>query len=324
MQEAGVKPDKAACNILVEKCCKAGETRAMIQILQYMKKNYLVLRYPIFLEALETFKVAGESNALLRQVHPHIAVDCIGNERKVEYKGNASQAPLSLDRGLVWVLLKKQNLLAIDSLLTELMGKNMQLDTEMIPAIIHINCNHSRLDGALLAFEYSVKTGINLGRTAYLALIGSLIRANTFTDIVEIVAEMTSSGHSLGVYLGLLLIYRLGCARRPTCAANIVNLLPDGQKCVATYTALVGVYFAAGAADKGLKMYKTMRRKGICPSLGTYCVLVAGLEKLGSVSKAETFRKEKKSLQKNAYFRESIPMEEKICDLLFSRDVVSS
>ncbi|XVF15698.1 hypothetical protein REPUB_Repub09cG0177800 [Reevesia pubescens] len=323
MQEAGVKPDKAACNILVEKCCKAGGTRAIIQILQYMKENYLVLRYPVYLEALETFKVSGDSNVLLRQVHPHISVECIVNEREVEYKGNASEAPLSLDRGLVWVLLRKQNLLAIDGLLTELMDNNMQLDSQMISAIIHINCNHCRLDGALLAFKYSVKTGINLGRTAYLALIGSLIRSNTFTDIVEIVAEMTRTGHSLGVYLGSLLIYRLGCARRPTCAAKIFILLPDDQKCVATYTALIDVYFAAGTADKGLKIYKTMRRKGIYPSLGTYCVLLSGLEKLGRVSKAETFRKEKKSLQKDAYFHEFIPIEEKICDLLFARDVVS-
>ncbi|KAB2002202.1 hypothetical protein ES319_D11G049900v1 [Gossypium barbadense] len=310
MQEAG-------------KCCKAGETWPIIQILQYMKENHLVLQYPIFLLALETFKAAGERDALLRQVHPHISVECIDNERVVEYKGNDFEDPSSLDRGLVWVLLKKQNLQAVDSLLTELMDKNIKLDSELMSAIVHVNCGHCRVDGALLTFKYSVKTGIKLERTAYLALIGCLIRSNTFTDIVEIVVEMTSTGHSLGVYLASLLIYRLGCARRPTCAAKIFDSLPDDQKCVATYTALVGVYFAAGTADKGLKIYKTMRKKGIYPSLGTYCVLVAGLEKLSRVSNAETYRKEKKSLWKDAYFRESIPMEEKICDLLFARDVVS-
>ncbi|PPD88839.1 hypothetical protein GOBAR_DD14245 [Gossypium barbadense] len=308
---------------LVEKCCKAGETWPIIQILQYMKENHLVLQYPIFLLALETFKAAGERDALLRQVHPHISVECIDNERVVEYKGNDFEDPSSLDRGLVWVLLKKQNLQAVDSLLTELMDKNIKLDSELMSAIVHVNCGHCRVDGALLTFKYSVKTGIKLERTAYLALIGCLIRSNTFTDIVEIVVEMTSTGHSLGVYLASLLIYRLGCARRPTCAAKIFDSLPDDQKCVATYTALVGVYFAAGTADKGLKIYKTMRKKGIYPSLGTYCVLVAGLEKLSRVSNAETYRKEKKSLWKDAYFRESIPMEEKICDLLFARDVVS-
>ncbi|KAK5783031.1 pentatricopeptide repeat-containing protein At2g01390 [Gossypium arboreum] len=323
MQEARVKPDKAACNILVEKCCKAGETWPIIQILQYMKENHLVLRYPIFLLALETLKAAGERDALLRQVHPHISVECIDNERVVEYKGNDFEDPSSLDRGLVWVLLKKLNLQAVDSLLTELMDKNIKLDSELMSAIVHVNCGHCRVGGALLAFKYSVKTGIKLERTAYLALIGCLIRSNRFTDIVEIVVEMTSTGHSLGVYLASLLIYRLGCARRPTCAAKIFDSLPDDQKCVATYTALVGVYFAAGTADKGLKIYKAMRKKGIYPSLGTYCVLVAGLEKLDRVSNAETYRKEKKSLQKDAYFRESIPMEEKICDLLFARDVVS-
>ncbi|OMP10080.1 hypothetical protein COLO4_04840 [Corchorus olitorius] len=293
MQEAGVKPDKTACNILVEKCCKAGETGN--------DQN-------------------PKSNALW-EIHPHISVECIGSGKEVEYTKYATEAPF--DTELVGILLKKKNLLAIDSLLTELMNKDIRLDSEMISMIIDINCNHCRLDGALLAFRYSVKTGINLERTAYLALIGSLKRSNTFTDIVEIVAEMTHAGHSLGVYLSSLLIYRLGCGRRPTCAAKIFNLLPDDQKCVATYTGLVGVYFAAGTADKGLKIYKTMQRKGINPSSGTYCVLLAGLEKLGRVSNAENYRKEKKSLQKDAYFRESIPIEEKICDLLFARDVVS-
>ncbi|KAE8699977.1 Pentatricopeptide repeat-containing protein [Hibiscus syriacus] len=323
MQEAGVKPDKAACNILVEKCCKAGETWPIIRILQYMKENFIVLRYPIFLIALETLRAAGESDALLRQVHPHICVECISNERVIEYKGNDSKDPLSLDRELVWVLLKRQNLLAIDGLLAELSDKNIQLDSEMMSAVVHVNCNRYRPDGALFAFKFSVKTGIELERTAYLALIGCLIRSSMFNDIVDIVTEMTSAGHSLGVYLASLLIYRLGCARRPSCAAKIFDLLPDDQKCVATYTALVGIYFAAGTADKGLKIYKTMQRKGIHPSLGTYCVLVAGLKKLGRVSNAETFQKEKKILQKDAYFRESIPIEEKICDLLFVRDVVS-
>ena len=84
---------------------------------------------------------------------------------------------------------------------------------------------------------------------------------------------------------------------------------------------MVGVYFAARAADKGLKIYKTMQRKRFYPSLGTYCVLLAGLEKLGRVSKAETYRKEKKSLA--AYFREAIPIKGKTCDLLFARDMVS-
>nr|CAD1837774.1 unnamed protein product [Ananas comosus var. bracteatus] len=44
MQEAGIQPDKAACNILVQKCSKAGETSAMNQVLQYMKEHFIVLR----------------------------------------------------------------------------------------------------------------------------------------------------------------------------------------------------------------------------------------------------------------------------------------
>ncbi|OMO84255.1 hypothetical protein COLO4_22144 [Corchorus olitorius] len=96
MQDAGVKPDKAACNILVEKCCKAGETRAMIKILQYMKENYVEKKLSMpsmVLKLLLTAKYATE-------------------------------APF--DTELVGILLKKKNLLAIDSLLTELMNKDIR------------------------------------------------------------------------------------------------------------------------------------------------------------------------------------------------------
>ncbi|KAL5754738.1 hypothetical protein ACOSP7_022958 [Xanthoceras sorbifolium] len=322
MQEAGVQPDKAACNILIEKCCKAGETRTMIQILQYMKENRLVLRYPVFMEALQTLKVAGESDALLRQVHPHISVESIRDEEAVEHVMTDAGVPLS-DQELVLFLLEKQNLVALDHLLDGIMDKNILLDSTIISTIIEANTDRCRPDGALLAFEYSVKMGVKLERTTYLTLIGFLIRSNTFTKMVEIVKEMTKAGHSLGVYLGALLIYRLGCARRPVSAAKIFNLLPDNQKCTATYTALISVYFSAGTADKALKIFKIMQRKGIHPSLGTYNVLLVGLEKLGRVSDAETYRKERKNMQSDAHSRDTIPVEEKICDLLYAGDMVS-
>nr|AAL58153.1 putative membrane-associated salt-inducible protein [Oryza sativa Japonica Group] len=63
MQEAGVEPDKALCNILVQKCSRAGETSVMTRILQYMKENFIVLRRPIFLEALEALK-ANDKNVV--------------------------------------------------------------------------------------------------------------------------------------------------------------------------------------------------------------------------------------------------------------------
>ncbi|KAL9461523.1 hypothetical protein AB3S75_004509 [Citrus x aurantiifolia] len=322
MQEAGVQPDKAACNILIEKCCKAGETRTIILILRYMKENRLALRYPVFKEALQTFKVADENDSLLWQVHPQFSPEFISDNDAVEFVTTDIEGPLSIDQGLVLILLKKKNLAAIDCLLSGIMDKNIHLDSAVISTIIEVNCDHRRPDGALLAFEYSVKMDLNLERTAYLALIGILIKLNTFPKVAEIVEEMTKAGHSLGVYLGALLIHRLGSVRRPVPAAKIFSLLPEDQKCTATYTALIGVYFSAGSADKALKIYKTMCRKGIHPSLGTFNVLLAGLEKLGRVSDAEIYRKEKKSIQADAHSKDTVPMEEKICDLLYGGDGV--
>ncbi|CAK7339512.1 unnamed protein product [Dovyalis caffra] len=316
-----VQPDKAACNILVERCCKAGETTTMTPILQYMKQNHLVLRYPIFMEALRTLKVAGESDILLRQVNPHIDTESIGNVNTFETMTNVADE--ALDKGLVLMLLRKQNLGAADHLLAAIMDKNILLDSWIVANIIEVNCDSCRPDGALLAFEYSIQMGIQLERTSYLALIGMLIRSETFPKVVDIVEKMALAGHSLGVYLSALLIYRLGRARRPSCAIQIFDLLPEDQKCTATYTALVSVYFSAGSPEQALQTYENMKREGIHPSLGTYNVLLAGLEKSGRISEAETYRKGKKGLMINNYCQNSVPMGQKICNLLFASHLVS-
>uniref|UniRef100_F6GWZ7 Pentatricopeptide repeat-containing protein n=1 Tax=Vitis vinifera TaxID=29760 RepID=F6GWZ7_VITVI len=323
MQEAGVQPDKATCNILIEKFCKTGQTWAITQILLYMKDNFLVLRYPVYLEALQTLKVAGESDILLRQVNPHLNVGLSSKEEIVEFKETVADVHSTIDRGFVLLFLTKQNFYAIDCLLTGMIHKNTRLDSVIISQIIEVNCAHCRINGALLAFEYSVKMGINIERIAYLALMGVFIRANSFPKVADIVEKMVRAGISLGMYLGALLIYRLGCARRPGSAAKVFGLLPDDQKGTAAYTALISAYFSSGNVDKGLKIYKTMQRKRIHPALGTYNLLLAGLEKKGRAREAEIYRKEKKTLHTHGHSQDIVSMDEKICNLLFSGNLVS-
>ncbi|KAG6670804.1 hypothetical protein I3843_Q036300 [Carya illinoinensis] len=321
MQEAGVQPDKAACNILVEKFSKVGETKALTLILQYMKENHLVLRYSVFLEALEALKFAGESSALLRQVNPHFSI--VGEEEVSEVIPTDCDVPICIDSGLLLICLKKQNLVAIDRLLTGIIDKNVRLDSAIISSIVEANCDRSRRSGALLAFKYSVRMDVIMERNAYLSLIGILIRSSSFLKVVEIVEVMLMAGQSPGTYLSALLIYRLGFARRAVCAAKIFDLLPEDHKSTATFTALIGVYFTVGNADKGLKIFRTMLEKGIRPTLGTYNVLLAGLANSGRTSEVEVYRKEKKNLQLDSRDRATISLEEKICDLLFAGVVVS-
>lgn len=316
MQEAKVQPDKAACNILVRKLCESGETWAMTQILLFMKENHLVLRYPVFLEACEALKVAGESNYLLRQVNPHLSDESVSKDD--DFRTTASDIHFTIDEGLILILLKRESLVAVDCLLAGISDKNINLDSSIISTIIKVNCDRCRPENALLAFEYSVQIGITIDRTSYLALIGALVRSELFTRVVDIVEEMNKAGHSLGIYAATILIYRLGNARRPSCAMKIFNLLPGDHKCTATYTALIGVYFSAGSVEKGLKIFKTMQRKGIVPSLGTYNVLLAGVSKLGGVGEVEFYRKEMKRLQTDGHSQDMVPI--KICDLLFVGD----
>ncbi|XP_062073552.1 pentatricopeptide repeat-containing protein At2g01390 isoform X2 [Humulus lupulus] len=154
MQEAGEQPDKAACNILVEKLSKSGETWVMSQILQYMKENHIVLRYPVFVKALQALKVAGESDLLLRQVNPHCSTEPVSKDLD---RTRAADNHSTIDEWLILTLLEKENLIAVDSLLAQIADKNTQLDSAVISIIIEVNSSRCRPNGALLAFEYSAK-----------------------------------------------------------------------------------------------------------------------------------------------------------------------
>ncbi|KAG5059674.1 hypothetical protein JHK87_000703 [Glycine soja] len=115
-----------------------------------------------------------------------------------------------------------------------------------------------------------------------------------FSKLVEIVEKMTRAGHSLGIYLASLLIFRLGYARKHSLAMKIFNLLPDNHKCSATYTALISVYFSVRRVNEALEIHKIMCSKEFCPVLGTYDGLLTSLERNGKYAEAEHYRKAKK------------------------------
>ncbi|GFP88947.1 pentatricopeptide repeat-containing protein at2g01390, partial [Phtheirospermum japonicum] len=115
MQEAGVQPDKATCNILIETCCTTGEIWAMTKILEYMKESFIVLRFPIYQKALKAFEIHGECDMLLRQVNRHLSKE----------QGFESNYELDVENGLVLDLLNKQRLVAVDSLLADMLDKNV-------------------------------------------------------------------------------------------------------------------------------------------------------------------------------------------------------
>ncbi|VVB03782.1 unnamed protein product [Arabis nemorensis] len=133
---------------------------------------------------------------------------------------------------------------------------------------------------------------------------------------------MVKSQHSLGVFQGATLIHKLGFGKRPRLAAEVFNLLPDDEKGVAAYTALMDVYSSAGSPEKAMKILGEMRERKIMPSLGTFNVILSGLEKTSDFQKeAESLKKEKKSLVATSRFRENVNADEKICHLLFARNL---
>ncbi|WZZ01311.1 hypothetical protein YC2023_073639 [Brassica napus] len=307
MQETGVQPDKAACNI-------------MARILVYMKENGILLRYPVFLEALETLKATGESDDLLREVNSHITAESLCSNDIVEAEVDGNEKIISS------LLLMKQSLVAVDHLLNQMKDRNVKLDSSVVSAIVETNCDRCRTEGASLALDYSSEMGIHLEKSAYLALVGYFLRENELGKLIEAVKEMVKAHHSLGVYQGATLIHRLGFGRRPRLAAEVFDLLPDDQKGVAAYTALMDVYISAGSPEKAMKIFEEMREREIVPSLGTYNVLLSGLEKTSDFQReAASLKKEEKSLVANGRFRENVDKSVIFCLLdMFKRSPLAT
>nr|GEV27583.1 pentatricopeptide repeat-containing protein At2g01390 [Tanacetum cinerariifolium] len=319
MQEAGVQPDKATCNILVEHCCKSGETRVMMKILQYMKENSLVLRHPIYAKALETLKNAGQNDLLLKESNRHLST----HYKKIEPTDPTNLDTNSIDQRLVLNLLTRKNFIGVDLLLKEMMVKNVSLTPEIISSIIEAYIAHDRPHGVVLAYEYGKKLGIKFEKISYLSLVGLFIRTNYFPNFVDIVEEMIKDGIFLGINQSALLIYKLGCANKSGSAAKMFDSLPNNEKSTTTYTALMAAYFASRNASKGVQVFKEMKELGIPVALGTYIVLLAGLEKAGRVLELEIYRKEKKQMQNTSFSKNQASAEEMTCNLLFARDYVS-
>lgn len=319
MQVAGVQPDKATCNILVQKCSIAGETTLITQILMYMKENSVVLRRPVFLDALAAFRSSGESDHLLREVNPHLALEGI-EEELLESEQACDDPTFLVDRDIIINFLATRNFIAIEHLLREMIDKEIHINSELLSAIVLANCNNWRPSGALLAFRYALKSRRKLERSAYIALIGLLIRANSLHMVLEIVEEMLRIGISFGTYLLCLLIHQLGCAGFPDFAAKIFAALPVSHNC-STYTALMSAFFQAGEVEKSLQLYSEMRNEGVSASCGTYEVLIAGLERAGRIHDANMYRKEKRTLQWNGFSQAIISTDEIFCNRFFGSSI---
>ncbi|CAM8882550.1 unnamed protein product [Rhodiola kirilowii] len=318
MQLAGVQPDKATCNILVHKCSLAGEMHVLTHILKYMKMKSVVLRYPVYVEAFESFKKSGEDDFLLRQIHGHISHEC-AEEENVN-KSTEGDAYLTVDRGLVEMFLRRNNAAALDCMLSDLTRSKIPLDSESLANIIELNCAHSRISGAMLAIKYCSIMQISLERPVYLTLIGTLIRENSVDGVKDLVERMIKDGCTLGAHQAALLIYRLGYARKSVPAAKVFQLLPEDHKNSSTFSALIATYVLCGNIDKAIKIHEEMLNKGIPSTLGTYNVLLAGLHKLGRVLEAEIYTKKKKAL-KLMHTQDGTVEEQTICNTIFEHGI---
>lgn len=315
MQEVGIHPDKAMCNILVQKCSKAGETSVMAQILQFMKENFIVLRRPVFLEALEALKISGESDHLLREVNPHLS--CEGMVEEItDSESTVTDMSSEIDRGIIINLLAMRNFVAIEHILSESLHRNLLLDSNIISAVVHTNYATHRSTGALTAFEYCIKMRQILDKSAYISLLGLSIRSGLYQKVLEIVEEMVRANICLGTYLVSLLIYKLGCSGFPSFSEKLYYLCSTDQNST-TCTALISAYLQAGEVEKGLDVYSRMRNEGMPVSVGTYAALIVGLEQAGQPRDAEVYRKEKKRLEWCYHSRGTASLEEILCNCLF-------
>lgn len=310
MQEAGIEPDKALCNILVQKCSRAGETSVVTHILQYMKKHFIVLRRPIFLEALEALKASGNSDELLREVNPHLAYEGIECDPIFSDQGYIT------NRSTILYLLTSKNWTAIEEMVSGMGPNNVKMETHILSDVIEASCANCRPSCGLTVMRYSLRIGNELDRSAYSSLLGHYIRNGSFDLVIEIVEILTKSGCNLGTYLSAILILRLGYAGHSAYATHIFGLL-TADKNVVTYTALMNAYFQSGKVDDALNLLTQMTTTGMSTCSGTYEVLIHGLQKAGRKRESEHYRRERMDMQWHLQYRDKCSSEDSLCNHLF-------
>ncbi|XP_051120215.1 pentatricopeptide repeat-containing protein At2g01390 [Andrographis paniculata] len=317
MQDAGEHPDKAACNILIEIFSQRGEISAIMKVLEYMKANFLVLRHPVYQKAVEAFKIAGECDALLREVNRHFS-----EEHSDEDTAESDPKPpgdFDAENALVRHLTSKRNLAAIDSLLAEMTeSRSVRLESSVVSKIIEMNGACGRENGVLLAYKYSATAGVDLDCVAYLTLLGLFVRGNSFQKIVEIVDQVSKKGFSLGDHLNSCIIRRLGRGKEAVLAAKVFDLLREEDRGCSVYTALIDAYFASGDSERGLKTFERMKDDGVDVALGTYDVLLGGLEKCGRTRQRDYYMKEKSSMMRAGRSSRSSSPAGNLCDVMFA------
>ncbi|XP_078442602.1 tetratricopeptide repeat (TPR)-like superfamily protein [Wolffia australiana] len=311
MREAEVEPDKATCNILVKKCSEFGEITAMTKVLRYMKDKSLVLRLPVFLDALESLRRAGQSDLLLREVNPHLLAE--------ELRSSSDVNVANPDSKIVGFLLCKRNFAAMDVMLEAMLLKNKELGEELVSDIILASSRRGFIETALLAFLLSVKLEQTLHSRVYISLLGPLLRSGRVHDALKIAEQMKKEGRSLGIYLDSVLSLGLVWAGKPAIAAGFLSSSPTSEKSSLTYTCLIYVYLQSMEVEKGLETYARMREEGFSATLGTFEVLILGMEKAGRKNNAEFFRKERRKLLQRSFSKGSaVPVDESLCDLFFA------
>ena len=286
----------------------------MFEVLRYMKKNALVLRLPVFLEALKTLRNFNENDSLLREVNPHLS--SFGN---LPEEACSDDNPCT-DSAIMTLLLCNCNYVAINLMLEDMILKKTKLRTDHILAIIQISTKKQHLRTALLAVQLSARMGQALEREVYLSLLGPLVRSRRFPDALNIIEEMREKGLFLGDYLFSALTLKLVQSGEPAMAAELLYRASFSFEWnIVTYTALIHAYLQSKEIERGLKVYALMREKGLSATKGTYKVLIDGLEMAGRKADAEYFRKERKKLLQSCHIEKmATPVEESLCDSLFA------
>ncbi|MCI42486.1 pentatricopeptide repeat-containing protein, partial [Trifolium medium] len=85
---------------------------------------------------MEALKIADENNTLLRKVNPHFYLDCSFGKKANDSNTVIADSFASIDKELLYVLLKNSNVVAIDHLLQGMMDKKIFVDNKVISTII--------------------------------------------------------------------------------------------------------------------------------------------------------------------------------------------
>ncbi|KAL5722116.1 hypothetical protein ACHQM5_005675 [Ranunculus cassubicifolius] len=171
----------------------------------------------------------------------------------------------------------------------EMEAKKCKLSPHIYCMLVNALGGAKRLDEAIAVFNKSKAAGFPTEIPTYNALVGSYCWSSRFEDAAKVMDEMKQCGVGPNSRTYEIILHHLIRTRRTTNAHSLFEKMEsdvDCQPTLNTYVMMIKMFCDEERVDMAVKIWNTMKSKGILPSMHVFSSLITGLCKVNKLDEA--------------------------------------